>query len=34
MEEKWREGGKEINGGSDGGEDKRGVMKVGVRMEL
>lgn len=24
MEEKFREGGKEINGGSDAGKDKRG----------
>lgn len=34
MEEKFREGGKEINDGSDVGEDKRGAMEVNVRMEL
>lgn len=34
MEEKLREGGKETNGGSDVGEDKRGAMEVDARMEL
>lgn len=34
MEEKPREGGEEINGSSDVGEDKQGAMEVGVRMEL
>lgn len=33
MEEKLREGGKEMSGGSDVGEDKREVMEVHVRME-